>query len=159
MSQDNLNLNVESMDDLLNALMEDLPDLPPMGVPPSGNYNLTVTWDVKKIGDDNKEVIAAEYIVEDINELKNEDEAGEVVRGMKFSEFFHLRKKDGTTNTFGLGKMKQRLQPFAAHFETQSIGETINSAKQITIAATVKRTINKNNPDQFNMDLKDVVVL
>lgn len=152
-------LDLTSMDALLGAMMDDLDDLPPMGVPPSGHYNLTVTFDIKKIGDDNKEVIAAEYTVDEINELKDEAERGDVAVGMKFTEFFHVKKKDGSTNTFGIGKLKQRLAPFASLTDDRSIGGIINAVKQIAIAATVKRTVNKKNEDQYNFDLKDIVVL
>jgi hypothetical protein len=152
-------LDLTSMDALLGAMMDDLDDLPPMGVPPSGHYNLTVTFDIKKIGDDNKEVIAAEYTVDEINELKDEAERGDVAVGMKFTEFFHVKKKDGSTNTFGIGKLKQRLAPFASLAEDRSVGGVINAVKQIAVAATIKRTVNKKNEDQFNVDLKDIVVL
>ncbi len=152
-------LDLTSMDALLGAMMDDLDDLPPMGVPPSGHYNLTVTFDIKKIGDDNKEVIAAEYTVDEINELKDEAERGDVAVGMKFTEFFHVKKKDGSTNTFGIGKLKQRLAPFVSLTEDRSVGGVINAVKQIAVAATIKRTVNKKNEDQFNVDLKDIVVL
>lgn len=152
-------LDLTSMDALLGAMMDDLDDLPPMGVPPSGHYNLTVTFDIKKIGDDNKEVIAAEYTVDEINELKDEAERGDVAVGMKFTEFFHVKKKDGSTNTFGIGKLKQRLAPFASLTEDRSVGGVINAVKQIAVAATIKRAVNKKNEDQFNVDLKDIVVL
>ncbi len=152
-------LDLTSMDALLGAMMDDLDDLPPMGVPPSGHYNLTVTFDIKKIGDDNKEVIAAEYTVDEINELKDEAERGDVAVGMKFTEFFHVKKKDGSINTFGIGKLKQRLAPFVSLTEDRSVGGVINAVKQIAVAATIKRTVNKKNEDQFNVDLKDIVVL
>ena len=152
-------LDLTSMDALLGAMMDDLDDLPPMGVPPSGHYNLTVTFDIKKIGDDNKEVIAAEYTVDEINELKDEAERGDVAIGMKFTEFFHVKKKDGSTNTFGIGKLKERLRPFASLADEKSVGGIINAVKQISVAATIKRTVNKKNEDQFNVDLKDIVVL
>ena len=152
-------LDLTTLESLLGAMMDDLDDLPPMGVPPSGHYNLTVTFDVKKIGDDNKEVIAAEYCVDAINELKDEAERGDVAIGMKFTEFFHVKKKDGATNTFGIGKLKQRLGPFVELAEDRSIGSIINAVKQIAIAATIKRTVNKKNEEQFNVDLKDIVVL
>ena len=152
-------LDLTSLDALLGAMMDDLDDLPPMGVPPSGHYNLTVTFDIKKIGDDNKEVIAAEYTVDEINELKDEAERGDVAVGMKFTEFFHVKKKDGSTNTFGIGKLKQRLAPFASLTEDRSVGGVISAVKQIAVAATIKRTVNKKNEDQFNVDLKDIVVL
>lgn len=151
----------DNVDDLLNASMDDLEDLPPIGVPPSGHYNLTVSFGVKEIGEgeSKKEVIAAEYIVDAVNELRNNDEADDVKPGQQFTEFFHLTKKDGTKNVFGIGTLKERLKPFQARFNSNNIGELVKETKQIAIAATVVRKVNKKNEDQYNMNLKDVVVL
>lgn len=149
----------ESIDDLFNASMDDLDDLPPIGVPPSGHYNLTVTFEVKEIGDDKKQVVAADYVVDAINELKDEDERGEVAVGQTFSEFFHLTKKDGTKNLFGIGNLKARLAPHSERFGTKNIGELIQQVKQVAITATIKRTVNRKNEDQFNMQMKDIVLL
>lgn len=149
----------DNIDDLLNASMDDLEDLPPQGVPPSGHYNLTVTFAVEKIGDDEKDVVTASYVVDAINELKDEDERSEVAVGQQFKEFFHLTKKNGEKNTFGIGTLKQRLAPHAERFGTKNIGELINNVKQVAITATVQRRVNKKNEDQFNMQMKDIVLL
>lgn len=148
-----------NLDALLDAVMEDLDDLPPMGVPPSGHYNLEVTYGIETIGDDNKQVIAAKYKVIAVNELKDEQDRSDVAEGQQFTEFFHLAKKDGSANKFGLGKLKQRLAPFVDPSGQTNIRELINWTKGIVVAATIKRTVNKKNEDQFNVDLKDVVVL
>jgi len=149
----------DNLDALLDASMDDLEDLPPSGVPPTGHYNLNVTFSIEEIGDEKKEVIMAKYIVDAINELKDPDEASEVQPKQEFAEFFHLTKKDGSVNKFGIGKLKQRLTPYVERVGTKSIRELINGVKEFAIAASVKRTVNKKNEDQYNMDLKDVVVL
>jgi hypothetical protein len=130
-----------------------------MGVPPSGHYNLSITYSIDTVGDDNKQVIKAEYEVLEINELKDEQERADVAVGQKFTEFTYVVKKDGKPNSFGIGKLKQRLAPFTGPSGCSNIGELINWTKNIVVAATLKRTVNKKNEDQFNLDLKDVVVL
>jgi hypothetical protein len=154
-------LDFGDIDELLNATMDDLDDLPPQGVPPSGHYNLTVTFGVETIGQDSvkKQVVAATYVVDAINELKDEEEKNEVAVGQQFKEFFHMKKKDGTKNTFGIGTLKQRLAPHAERFGTQNIGELVTAVKQVSITASIKRTVNKMNEDQFNMQMKDIVLL
>jgi len=149
----------DNIDALLDASMDDLDDLPPMGVPPSGHYNLTVSFDIKTIGEENKEVIAAEYLVDAVNELKDPDEASEVLPKQQFTEFFHITKKDGAPNPFGIGKLKQRLAPYVDRVGTKNIRELIAGVKEFQIAATVKRSVNRKNEDQFNVDIKDVVIL
>lgn len=155
------NLDFADIDALLNATMDDLDDLPPTGVPPSGHYNLTVTFAVEKIGqgDKEKKVVAAEYVVDAINELKDDSEASEVAVGQKFKEFFHMVKKDGTKNAYGIGNLKDRLKPYQERFGTGNIGELVNQVKQVSITASVKRIQNKMNEDQFNVQIKDVVLL
>lgn len=146
---------------LLNASMDDLDDLPPIGVPPSGHYNLTVSFEIKQVGEgsDAKELICASYVVDAINELKNDDERDEVAVGQQFSEFFHMLKRDGTPNKFGIGTLKERLKAYSDRFGTTNIGELVKEVKQVAIAAVVVRKVNKKNEDQYNMNLKDVVLL
>lgn len=148
-----------NIDELLNASMDDLEDLPPIGVPPSGHYNLTVTFDIEKIGEDDKEVVTASYTVDAINEMKDPDEAGEVAVGQNFKEFFHLTKRDGTLNKYGVGTLKQRLAVFAERAGTKNIGELVNGTKQMQVAATLKRTQNRKNEDQYNVNFKDMILL
>lgn len=150
-----------NLDALLDASMDDLDDLPPVGVPPTGHYNLTVTFGIKEIGEgeSKKEVICAEYCVDAVNELKDEAEASEVAVGQKFMEFFHITKRDGTPNTFGIGKLKESLKPFVERAGTSNIRELINTVNQWAITAELKRKVNPKNEDQFNMSLKNVVLL
>lgn len=152
-------LNFEDIDALLDASMDDLDDLPPVGVPPSGHYNLTVSFGIEEIGDDKKQVVTASYIVDAINELKDPEDASEVAVGQQFKEFFHMTKKDGTKNAFGIGTLKARLKPHAERFGTDSIRQLVNDVKQVAITASIKRTVNKKNEDQFNMQMKDIVLL
>jgi len=153
------NVLFDNLDALLDASMDDLDDLPPMGVPPSGHYNLDTTFSIETIGDENKEVIMAKYIVEAVNELKDPEDAAEVLPKQEFAEFFHITKKDGSVNTFGIGKLKQRLAPYVDRVGTKNIRELVNGVKNFHIAATVKRTQNRKNEDQYNVDIKDVVIL
>lgn len=151
----------DDLDALLDASMDDLDDLPPIGVPPSGHYNLTVTFDIEEIDGEKgkKSVPTASYVVDVINELKDPEELTEVAVGQQFKEFFHTMKRDGTPNKFGMGTLKSRLQVYQERFGTSKVGELIKEVKQIQVAATVIRKVNRKNEDQFNMNLKDVVIL
>jgi len=155
----NNGLDLTNIDALLGAMMDDLDDLPPQGVPPSGHYNLDVSFTIETIGDDNKQVICAKYKVLAINELKDEAERTEVSDGQEFAEFFHTTKKDGKPNVFGIGKLKQRLIPFKEVTGGNTVGDIMQGVKHIAVAASLSRKVNKRNEDQFNMDLKDMIVL
>jgi hypothetical protein len=158
----NSELDLSEIDDILNANMEDLDDLPPIGVPPSGHYNLTVTFSIEDTEDDKgnkRKTIFAKYIVDAINELKVPEEESEVAIGQEFREGFYLKKKDGTPNKFGIGTLKARLGAYSERFGTSNIGELITAVNQVAITATIKRKVNRKDEDRFNMEIKDVVVL
>lgn len=145
---------------LLNASLDDIEDLPPMGVPPTGHYNLNVTLTIEEVGDDNIKVPRMLYTIEAVNELKDDSEASEAAVGGQFSEFFYLAKKDGTVNKFGIGKLKARCKPIAEGLGIEgSMGELFSALKDIKIAANVKRTVNKKNPENYNVDLTNIIVL
>ena len=147
-------------DSLLNSSMDDLDDLPPVGVPPTGHYTLIVTAervDPEEAG--KNPYIKFSYEVEAVNEVKNPEEESQVAVGMKFSQIFSPFKKDGTVNNFGVGFLKEAIAPFAAHFCTSSNGETLQAINKVTVAASLVRKKDRKDPERFNFSLKDVVVL
>lgn len=147
------------LDALMDASMDDLESLPPVGVPPTGHYNLSVAIERKANKEGTSEYIQFNYEVIEVNEVKEEGEAGQAAIGMKFSENFSPIKKDGTINKYGVGFLKEALAPFATHFNTTSIGQLISDVQGLQVAATLTRKINKTQPDRFDFKLKDVVVL
>ena len=147
-------------DSLLNSSMDDLDDLPPVGVPPTGHYTLVVSAERVTPAEAGKnEYIKFSYEVEAINEVKNPEEEAQAAAGMKFSQIFSPFKKDGTVNDYGVGFLKEAIAPFAAHFGTRGIGESLQAINKVTVAASLVRKVDKRDPERFNFSLKDVVVL
>lgn len=147
-------------DDLLNASMDDLDDLPPIGVPPTGHYNLIVTAervDPEEAG--KNPYIKFSYEVEAINEIKNPEEEAQAAVGMKFSQIFSPFKKDGTKNGFGIGFLKEAVAPFAAHFGVTGLGDVLKEINKVSVAASLVRKQDRKDPERFNFSLRDVVVL
>jgi hypothetical protein len=153
-----MTIEILDLDTLLAASMDDLEDLPPFGIPPSGHYNFTMSFDIKEIGEDKRQIPVVEYVIDAVNQLKDEDEAGDVAVGQKFQEAFFLAKKDGTKNSMGIGKLKQRLAPFAERFGTTNIGELIQQVKQVAVSGELKRKPNPKDEDKPNMDIKNIVL-
>lgn len=149
----------EDIDALLNASMDDIEDLPPIGVPPSGHYNLEVTATREQSQDKKSEYIKFSYSVLAINELKNPEEAADAAEGMKFDNIFSPVKKDGTPNTTSIGLLKQALAPFKEHFGTTTVGETMANINKVAIAASLVRRQDKREEDRYRFALKDVIVL
>ena len=152
---------LNNMDDLLNMSMEDLPELPPRGVPPTGSYDLEVS--AKRVeGEDGKAgYLSFEFTVLAVKELKHEEEAADPLAkvGAKFTENFFPIKKDNTANETGMGFLRERLATFAATFGTTTVGDTLAAVNQVKISASLTRVQDKKNEDQFNARLKDVVLL
>jgi len=150
---------IRDLDSLMDASMDDIDDLPPVGVPPSGHYNLLVTAERKENKEKTSEYIQFSYEVEAINEVKDPAEEAQAAVGMKFSQMFSPIKKDGTVNEFGIGFLKEAVAPFSAHFGTSKMGETIAQINKISVAASLSRRVDKKDADRFNFNLKDVVIL
>jgi hypothetical protein len=147
-------------DSLLNSSMDDLDDLPPVGVPPTGHYTLVVSAErVTPTEAGKNEYIKFSYEVEAVNEVKNHEEESQAAVGMKFSQIFSPFKKDGTVNAFGVGFLKEAIAPFVAHFCTRDIGEALQAINKVTVAASLIRKQDRKDPERFNFSLKDVVVL
>jgi hypothetical protein len=151
---------ITDIDALMNASMDDIEDLPPVGVPPTGHYNLSISAERVKPEEAGKnEYIRFSYVVEAVNEVKNPEEEGQAAVGMKFSQIFSPFKKDGSVNDFGIGFLKEAVAPFSAHFGTSSMGETIAQIDKVSVGASLTRRADKKDADRFNFTLKDVVIL
>lgn len=150
---------IRDLDSLMDASMDDIDDLPPVGVPPSGHYNLNVTAERKESKDGSSEYIQFSYVVEAVNEVRDPAEESQAAVGMKFSQMFSPIKKDGTINEFGIGFLKEACAPFSAHFGISKMGETIAQINKVSVAASLSRRVDKKDADRFNFNLKDVVIL
>lgn len=147
-----------SFDSIMDMTMDSVEDLPPIGVPPTGHYNLLVSASRER-RDDGGEYIKFSYTVESVNEVKNPDEQSQAAVGQNFVEFFSPLKKDGTTNDFGLKFLKQAMQPFALQFGGSSFMEVLQSIDKISVAASLTRVKDKKDADRFNFRLADVIIL
>lgn len=147
-----------TFDDLMDMSMDSIEDLPPIGVPPTGHYNLLVTAS-REASTSGGEYIKFAYKVESVNEVKNTAEEAQAAVGMSFTEFFSPMKKDGTVNDFGMKFLKQAMGPFAAHFGGANFSEVLANINKVSIAATLVRVQDKKDETRFNFRLSDVIIL
>lgn len=153
------NAALADFDALMDASMDDIDDLPPIGVPPTGNYTLEVTASREKAAASGSEYIKFSYLIKEVNEVKNEAEATECAADQKFMEMFSPFKKDGTVNEIGMGMLKERVAPFAAHFGTSKMGDTMQAIVGVQLVASLVRRADKREEGRFNFSLKDVTIL
>jgi hypothetical protein len=142
----------------MDASMDDIDDLPPVGVPPTGHYNLLVTAS-REASQSGSEYIKFTYEVEAVNEVADAAEEKQAAVGMKFTQIFSPFKKDGTVNEYGLGFLKEACAPFAMQFGTRKMGDTIAQIDKVSVAATLTRRKDKKDPDRWNFNTKNVVIL
>ena len=147
-----------NFDDLMDMDMTSIEDLPPVGIPPTGHYNLLVTA-TRECKDGGNEFVKFAYTVESVNEVKNPAEQDQAAVGMNFVEFFSPLKKDGTVNEWGMKFLKQSMAPFAQHFGGASFSEVLANIDKVSIAASLVRVQDKKDADRFNFRLSDVIVL
>ena len=147
-----------NFDDLMDMAMDDIEDLPPVGCPPTGHYNLLVTAS-RETPKDSGEYIRFSYTVESINEVKNPEEESQTAVGQVFSDRFSPVKKDGTVNEWGMRFLKQAMTPFADQLGGKSFSEVLAAIDKVSITASLIRTVDKKEPDRFNFRLADVIIL
>lgn len=151
---------IRDLDALLDMAMDDIEDLPPVGVPPTGHYNLLVSATRVTPDEAGKNpYIKFAYEVTAVNEVKNPDEANLAAVGMTFTKNFSPVKRDGTVNDIGLKLLKKECAPYAAHFGTSSISSTVEALKTVEVAAAIVRKQDKRDADRWDVYLNDVTIL
>lgn len=143
---------VVPIEDLMDASIDDLKDLPPFIVPPVGHYKLGMSLSRKVVND--KPCIQAEYVVKETLELKNSQEAPAEV-GTKFSQLFTM------DNEFGQGAFKALVAPLVAGLGLQGkkIAEIIAAVQNVDVHATVKQRKDKDDKDKVYANVQNVEVV
>jgi hypothetical protein len=96
-----------------------------------------------------------------VNEVANQEEVADAKVGTSFTEFFFVKKKDGTANKYALAALRERLTALLplATSESPQISEMLSLANGLQICATLKRTVDKKDDSRYNFRLKDVILL
>lgn len=140
---------------LMDAAIDDIDSLPPIGVPPTGNYKLRVTaTQVTKAG--GNPYIRFEYEVLEVESVSNPDEEKDAAEGMSFSNIYSPFKKDGSPNEFGIGLLKEAVQPYSLIFGTSSMRATLEQIRDVEIYGQVNRWPDKKEPGRWNFAVRNV---
>lgn len=126
------------IEDLMDANLDDLQDMPAFEVPPKGHYKLNVSLESKTVND--KPSIEAKLVVGEVLELANPNDKKPEI-GAKFSQLFMM------DNEFGQGAFKEFVKPIAAGLGLQNpkISQAFAAIQNVTIAATVKHRVHKED--------------
>lgn len=141
---------------LFDRQLDDLAELPSYTPPPTGAYTLLVSVKPKIVND--KPAVEANFKV--MGCLEQEDPSEKpATDGQEFSILFTLLNKEGKPNEFGEGKLREFLAPFSDHFGDRNMLSLVNGKiADMTINAIVKRKVDKNDADRYNVDVKDITI-
>lgn len=131
------------VENLMDASIDDLNDLPAFTIPPQGHYKLTVSLERKTVND--KPTIEASCVVMETLELADKAQTPSE-NGTKFSQLFMM------DNEWGQGGFKGFVTPIAQAMSIKQIGEAVDKIKNIQIAATVKHRVHKEDRNKPKED-------
>lgn len=126
------------IEDLLDADLDQIADLPAFEVPPVGHYRLRVSLERKNVND--KPSIEAKLVVKEVLELADANAKKPEV-GTKFSQLFMM------DNEFGQGGFKEFVKPIVAGMNLPStkVKDILTAVQNVDIAATVKHREHKDD--------------
>lgn len=125
------------MNDLLDANIEDLADLPEFAVLPDGHLKGIIKWEQKEVN--SKPAIELKVTVTEVIELS--DPTAEVPdSGLEGNVLFML------DNEYGQGKLKAILKPLAAVAGGGSMREVMEASQGMEIEFISKHSTKKNDP-------------
>lgn len=131
------------IDNLLDATLDDLADMPEFKPFPAGAHRCTIKWDYTKAVGNQKGVEIKLTALETI-ELTNADETP-VKAGDTSNMLFMFKKKDGSANEIAQGKWKELLAPLQAHFGTATNRETMDASQGAEVIAITKIRTDKSD--------------
>lgn len=132
-------MKVIPIDDLMDASIDDLADMPKFELPPKGHYKFSVSL-MRKVVNDKKNVEAT-LIVDETLELANSSDQP-VEAGSKFSALFNME------NEWGQASFKEFIQPISKALGYKTVGEAIAQCQNVKIAAVLKHRIHKEDREK-----------
>jgi len=133
----------DSLDNILDATLDDLADAPSTEIFPAGAHKVKFT---SKIDDKKLQVQITFTYVEPL-EL-SEPTAVPPAKDDKNFLFISLRKKDGTANEMGQGELKEVVKALSGTFPGNSTREILDGAQNAEVAIVTKvKKGNEQYPD------------
>lgn len=139
-----------NVNDLLDATLDDLEDLPEFEVYPAGAHRVSVSTSMKEVG--GKSAVEMRFKYLECLELSNSDDIPPKEKD-ECSVLFML------DNEFGRGAMKKALTPIGAALGTRTIREVIEQCKDVECAIVTSIRKDKNDPDKKYLNLKELAVV
>lgn len=140
---------------ILNATLDDLPDLPGFKVPPTGAYAVSIVSMLEKVIGDHPAVEGKFSIVEVLEVTETGIPDAELpVKGDEFNVVYML------DNDTGVGFLKEFMKPIAEALQKPKaqIAELMTDSKGVTLSLVIKRTYDKEK-DRHYLNIKKMEVV
>ena len=147
-----MNDQLDGMDvnDILDATLDDLEDLPEYKAYPPGAHRVKLSMEIKEVND--KQVVEASFTYIEAVELA--DQQAEVpAEGSQANILCHL------DNEFGRGTLKLLATPVGKALNTASTRDTIEQCTDIECLIVTAYKKNKDDPDSPYMKVKELAVV
>ena len=129
-----MNANTSSIDNILDATLDDLADAPSIQLYPNGAHKVKIEFKVDAVK------ASVQLMMEYVEVLELSDPTATApAPGDKNSVFFFLKNKDGKANEYAQGALKILLQSLkAGGCEGSTSNEVMESAKGMEVAIVSK---------------------
>ena len=128
------------LNDLLDANLDDLADLPEFGVFPAGVHKVVISWEQKTVN--NHPSIELKMKAIETEELSNPEDTP-LTAGAEGSVLFML------DNEFGQGKLKQIIKPLAGATGQGQLRGIIEASNGMEVSVVTKVRQNKDRTQSY----------
>jgi hypothetical protein len=143
-----------SLDNLLDATLDDLADIPSIQIFPAGAHKVTVNFKTDLV----KQTVQVGFTY--IEPLEIDPTDTPPAPGDKNSIFLGLKKKDGTPNEYAQGTLKLIAQALKDTFPGSSTKEILEAAEGAEVAIVTKIRLGKGEYlGRDNLDLVKLEVI
>ena len=138
-----------SLDNILDATLDDLADMPSIQLFPNGAHKVRLESKV------NKEKVSVQLTLHYIEPQELADPTSIApATGDKNTVFYNLKKKDGTANEYAQGALKELIKVLQGTFGGSSTSEVLENAKDAEVAVVTKIRLGKGDYEgRDNLDI------
>ena len=144
-----------SVNDILDATLDDLADLPSISLFPNGAHKVSLATKIDPVK------ASVMFTMTYIEPLELADPTSTApAAGDKNSVFFNLKKKDGSANEYAQGALKAIVKVLQATFGGATTTEVLEAAKGAEVAVVTKIRLGKGEYEgKDNIDIVKVQII
>ena len=141
---------MSELDNLLDATLDDLQDLPSFKPFPAGVHKVSASFGTKEIN--GKTAVTLDFTYLEVVELTDPQEEAPK-EGDTSNTMFML------DNEFGQGNLKKCATPFAAEFGYASIRDVVEGVQGVECILVSTLRQDKNDPDKKYLQVKEIGIV